>query len=413
MISAANARPFDLKMEYPLTKAISADTLCARISRLSAFLYTVDCYKLSLGSMRGSTRTHVRDIIFGSSTFVVLISNGDALCFCLHNSRYVFKLNVNDAHRVKCVWYYKPLKLYLFASMSLTSDVSTLRLHVCKEVPPVEGNVIEICELLVGFIVRPGYIEFDEICGTILSYEPPIWPHSIGYYRVFYLSMYGINCSSKIISTGIKDMRLSRGHLMVLHTISSDRALKLRIYHLRPNAGKLDKHIRANIVLQTIPDLPLTTQDIVGTCLIVKQMNSSLTLTDLHTFKTTFIDAEFPCEKDSASSLAVDDSQTELLYATSKILIFVSLLHGRHQILRSITPVSRLTIFFDKHLRGWIVPCEATDVTISGYIFISAVTHQSVCLLEEYHNASSGNWFSDGILAIGKHDGTIRFFKLV
>lgn len=244
-----------------------------------------DCFEAPADSTVGlpPVRSGVKEIVAGESTIAVLTYAGTTSVFS-SDGRYLCTINPGDGFAVKCIWYSKRSCSYISASVALSDDCNCLHIHAASEQECLDAVDRPImCALNIGRIVRPGYVEYDDVSDVILAYEPArdrldCNGKVSGCFRVFYYTGTSLDCVIKLSADHVKDIRLSGHHLIVTmlcpKSILYVKILALQISREETPVNDLEKE--ASIKLRLPQSSPIQFMEVTGSYLYIQQQGSPL-----------------------------------------------------------------------------------------------------------------------------------------
>lgn len=252
-------------------------------------IFYADCFEAPADSTVGllPARSGVKEIVAGESTVAALTYAGTTSVFSAEG-RYLCTINPGDEFAVKCIWYSRRSRSYISASVALSDDCSCLHIHAASEQECLDA--IErplMCTLNIGRIVRPGYVEYDDVSDVILAYEPagekPTGSGRAaskvqGCFRVFCYTGTTLDCIVKLSAENVKDIRLSGEHLIATmlgpKSILYIKVLTLQTSQEVTSATELEK--RASLKLRLPHSSPIQFMEVTGSYLYIQQEGAPL-----------------------------------------------------------------------------------------------------------------------------------------
>lgn len=246
-------------------------------------LFYADCYEAPADSTIGlpPIRSGVKEIVAGESTIAALTYAGTTSVFSAEG-QYLCTINPGDEFAVKCIWYSKRSRSYISASVALNDDCSCLHIHAASEKECLEAVERPLMYTLsIGNIVRPGYVEYDDVSDVILAYEPAndqLDGKRSGCFRVFCYTGTSLDCVFKLSADYVKDIRLSGQHLIATmfcpKSILYVKILALQVPQEETDVKSLEKE--ASIKLRLPQSSPIQFMEVTGSYLYIQQQGSPL-----------------------------------------------------------------------------------------------------------------------------------------
>lgn len=252
-------------------------------------IFYADCFETPADSTVGlpPTRSGVKEIVAGESTIAALTYAGTTSVFS-SGGQYLCTINPGDEFAVKCVWYSRRSRSYISASVALSDDCSCLHIHAASEQECLEAVERPLmCTLNIGRIVRPGYVEYDDVSDVILAYEPAgeestgssrTLSKGLGCFRVFCYTGMSLDCIVKLSADHVKDIRLS-GHHLIATMLGPKSILYVKVLTLQTSqdtALNSDLEKQASIKLRLPQSSPIRFMEVMGSYLYVQQEGSPL-----------------------------------------------------------------------------------------------------------------------------------------